>query len=318
MEKIVLGRTGLKVSRICFGGWQAAGWSSTSEDEFVRTLQHAIEKGINFIDTAEEYGKGRSEELIGQAIKGKRDKVVLATKFFYKNSAPAAIKQSLESSLKRLGTDYVDIYQQHWPPKIPALEDSIACMEELKAQGKIRAIGVSNWMEPEWQEFSNPARIQTLQPCYSLLWRSIEPKVLPLCREHNIGVLAYSPLCQGILSGRFKTRDQFPRDVRKANRLFKPSTYPMVLEVIAALEDLAKKYDKSPAQVALRWILDTPGVSAAIVGATKKSQVDENLRALNWSLESVDWGTLSAVSEALSSDLKPHDTLWDWHPRERK
>lgn len=315
IEYTNLGRTDIEVSRICFGGWQASGWSSSDDQTFIDTLSYAMDNGINFVDTAEGYGNGHSEKLIAQAIRGRRDKVVVASKFSHTNSSAPKISQALERSLRNLQTDYIDLYQQHWPPKSPALDDTINELEKLKQSGKIRAIGVSNWTEPEWQEISNPARIESLQPCYSLLWRGIESKVLPLCLEHNIAILPYSPLCQGLLAGRFKSLDDVPSDHRKNNILLSAKYFPLVSKVVQELENCAKRCDKSTAQTALRWLLDRPGVTAAITGCSSRKQVDENLGVFGWSLPSAEIESLDKAGAELATSFGPHQSLWNWHPR---
>lgn len=315
MESALLGRTGIKVPRLCLGGWQASGWASSDERAFVETVRRALEIGLNFIDTAEAYGSGRSESLIGEAIAGRRAEAVLATKFDHRNSSPAGIRKALEDSLRRLGTDYVDLYQQHWPPTSPPLEETLGELSKLKSEGKIRAIGVSNWSELEWAEIRDPAQVDSLQPCYSLLWRSIEPNVLPLCKKHGIAVLPYSPLCQGLLSGRFREGGKAPADSRTRNVRFGADGFERVRTVLEALGEIAGAYGKTPAQVALRWLLDTPGVTAPVVGASRPEQLAENAGALGWRLEQADYERLSQLSWPLSRSLQPHDTLWGWHPR---
>ncbi|NQT50660.1 aldo/keto reductase [bacterium] len=315
METTPLGRTGIEVSRICIGCWQAAGWATSDDERFVETVRHALDLGLTFLDTAVGYGSGHSEELVGKAIAGRRDQVVIATKFSHPSSRPADVRKACEDACQRLGTDHLDLFQQHWPPKDIPLAETIGALEELKQEGKIRAIGVSNWMEPEWGELDDPSRVDCLQPNYSLLWRSIEPNVLPLCRQHNIGIITYSSICQGILAGKFENLDDIPQDSRSHNRRLTPEEFPQVLEVLAVLRDVADKYEKTLAQTAIRWLLDQPGVTAAIVGASRPEQVDRNIGALGWSLDADDWQRLADVSRPLSEGLQPHDTLWHWHPR---
>jgi len=316
MERTTLGRTSIEITRLCIGCWQAAGWMSSDDDRFVATVRHALDAGLTFLDTAAGYGDGHSEELVARAIAGRRDGVVLATKFAHTDSRPAAVRQSLEASLRRLRTDYVDLFQQHWPPPDIPLAETLGALERLKEEGKIRAIGVSNWMEPEWAELADPTRVDSVQPCYSLLWRSIEPHVLPLCRAHDIAVLPYSPLCQGVLAGRFADAADIPRDMRQANHQLQPGMFPRVREVVQAVEDVGRTYGKTAGQTALRWLLDQEGVTAPIVGASRPEQVDENLGALDWRLDRADWQRLADLSWPLSAELGPHDTLWDSHPRE--
>ncbi len=315
VETTVLGRTGIEVSRICVGCWQAAGWATSDDERFITTVRHALDSGLNFLDTAVAYGGGHSEELVGKAIAGRREHVVVATKFSPHASRPEHVRRSLDAALTRIGTDYIDLFQQHWPPVDLPLADTIGELERLKEEGKIRAIGVSNWMEPEWDEFDDPSRVDCLQPNHSLLWRFIEKSVLPLCKKHDIAVIPYSPLCQGILAGRFKSLDDIPNDPRKENRRLRPDEFPRVLEVVGTLGEVADKYGKTMAQTAIRWLLDQDGVTAPIVGASRPEQVDQNLGAFGWHLEPEDWRRLADASLPLSIDLKPHDTLWGWHPK---
>ena len=315
METTTLGRTGIEVSRICMGCWQAAGWATSDDERFVRTIQHGLDQGLTFLDTAVGYGRGHSEELVGKAIAGRREQVVVATKFSHPSSRPDGVAKACEEALVRLGTDHIDLFQQHWPPPEIPLADTIGALERLKEQGKIRAVGVSNWMEPEWGEIDDPARIDCLQPNYSLLWRSIERSVLTLCRRHDVGIITYSSICQGILTGRWRTLENIPEDSRSHNRRLTPEDFPQVLEVLAVLEEVAAKYDKTMAQTAIRWLLDQEGVTCTIVGASRPEQVDQNLGALDWHLDPDDWHRLADVSWPLSENLKPHDSMWHWHPR---
>ena len=315
METTQLGRTGIEVSRICMGCWQAAGWATSDDDRFVRTIQHGLDQGLTFLDTAVAYGRGHSEDLVAKAVAGRRAQVVIATKFSHPSSRPADVRSALEGALARLKTDYVDLFQQHWPPKDIPLADTIGALEKLKEEGKIRAIGVSNWMEPEWAEIDDPSRVDSLQPNYSLLWRSIEKSVLPMCIERRIAVITYSSLCQGILAGKFTSLDAIPKDSRASNRRLKAETWPQVQGVLAVLADVAGRYGKTMSQTAIRWLLDQPGITAAIVGASRPEQVDQNLGALGWKLDPADWRRLADASWPLSKDLQPHDSLWNWHPR---
>ena len=320
MEYIKLGRTGIEVSRLCIGCWQAAGWASSDDDRFVKTVQHAIDLGLNFLDTASLYGNGHSEELVAKAIKGKRDKLIIATKFDWQHNSPQKLRESLEESLTRLDTDYIDIYQQHWPSYESPLVDIISEMEKLKEEGKIRVIGVSNWLKPEWEEFDDPSRIESLQPCHSLLWRSFEPDALPVCRKHNIAVIPYSSLAQGVLTGRYKSladtpKDQGKNDPRVRNQLFEEERFKKELEIVEVLKKIGEKYNKTCAQTALRWLLDQDGITAPIVGASHPEQVDDNIGALDWNLEKDDWQKLSDISKPISENLKPFDSLWYWHPK---
>jgi myo-inositol catabolism protein IolS len=318
MEKITLGRTGIEVSRLCIGCMQASGWASSDDTQFVAAVRYALDMGLNFSDTAPAYGNGHSEELVSEAITGRRHQVVIATKFIFDQSHPQNVRHCLERSLQRLRTDYIDVFQQHWPPPDIPLAETIGELKRLKGEGKIRAIGVSNWMEPESEELGDRSRVESLQPCYNLLWRSIEAHVLPLCQRYNIAVLPYSPLCQGVLAGRFKRLEEIPQvpaDPRQQNRRLQADSFPKVLEIVRLLEEMAAEYAKMAAQTALRWLLDQEGITSVIVGASSPVQVRENLGALGWRLEPIDWQRLSDVSWPLSTALRPWDTLWGWHPK---
>lgn len=315
MEYAEIGSTGIKVSRLAFGSWQVSGWATSDVATFERTFNEAIDLGINLIDTAENYGNGLAEEVIGRAAAGCRERLIIATKFSHFNSSPKRLRNSLERSLIRLRTDYIDIYQQHWPPRKPPLEDTITELEKLRSEGKIRVIGVSNWMEPEFKEIDNPSRVQCLQICYNLLWRRIEKSVLPLCREHNIAVLAYSPLCQGLLSGRAELLQEVPNDSRRRNLMFDPARNSAVLDFIKALKNMAAEHNRPAAALAYRWLLDQPAVTAVIVGASNPEQLADNANALGWRLDPKHDAVLSELSAKVEVPVDPHVSIWTWHPR---
>lgn len=316
MEYTILGQTEIEVSRLALGTWQVAGWNCSDESRFVENIKAALDFGITLFDTAESYGNGKAEQLTAKAIgRDLRKSIVLATKFSHKNAKPEKLRLSLEASLRRLNTDYIDLYQYHWPARGLDSKIVIEQLFKFKQEGKIRAIGVSNWMEPEWDELESVDGIDSLQPCYSLLWRSVETNILKLCKSKQIAVFPYSPLCQGLLTGRFKDLESLPVDVRKSNAWFSPQKFDLVLKVIEAVEELGRIYNKTAAQVALRWLLDNSVVTAPIFGASSTQQIKENVGALGWTLSDEHRSYLDSVSSPLSADLKPHDTLFGWHPR---
>ena len=315
MDHLPLGKTKIHVSPLCIGTWQAHGWAGSDDGRIIQTIQRGLDLGLNFIDTAPGYGNGHSEQLVGKAVAGKRADVVIATKVGPTDSAPNAVRKSIEKSLRDLGTDYIDLLQHHWPPKKPPLDETIGEFVKLKDEGVIRAIGVSNYMEPEFEELTKLDVIDSLQPCYSLLWRTVEKNVIPICRANSISVLPYSPLCQGILAGKFHDRSAIPNDPRKRNRFLSEKLLPETLKVVDAVETIAKKYQRSPSQVALRWLLENDAVTAPIVGATTPEQLEDNVGALTFQLEAEDYQYLSQVSEQLGFAPGPHESLWNWHPR---
>ncbi|RME60100.1 MAG: aldo/keto reductase [Candidatus Dadabacteria bacterium] len=315
IEEGYLGKSGIKVSRLCFGCWQASKhWSTFKEELFIEAVHCAVDNGINFFDTALAYGQGFSEQVLAKALKGRRDKVVIADKFPYNRASPKEIRKSLEESLRNLNTDYIDLYQQHWPSPTVPLDDSIGELLRLKEEGKIRAVGVSNFMEPEWEKVSKVSQIDTLQPCYNLLWRSIEKWVLPFCIKEKISVIPYSPLCQGLLTYKYRSFNDVPPDVRERNIFFSKERFLEVLRFLNILEEVARKYNRTCGQVALRWLIEQKGVLAPIVGMTKKEQVLENLAVFNFKLAKEDLELLSEKSCGFSENVGPWDTLWNWHP----
>jgi aryl-alcohol dehydrogenase-like predicted oxidoreductase len=315
MEYIKLGKSELVVSRLCVGTWQAAGWAGSDPVKFNQIIRRALELGINFFDTAESYGDGIAEEQLSKALQRERQSVFIATKFSHKNATPEKARKSLEDSLRRLKTDYIDLYQYHWPSPTVPLRETLEVMQTFKKEGKIRAIGVSNWNEPEWDEFDDTSNIDTLQNCYSLLWRGLEKRVLPFCNSKGVTVLAYSPLAQGILADQFSDIDNLPKDPRRQNKLLSPDIFPKTKGVLAEIRKVSQVLGKPMNQIALRWLLEQPGVGVAIIGGTKAEQLESNFGALGWKLDSKDTERLSEVTLEFSAKQEPHDTLWGWHSR---
>lgn len=315
MEYVKLGKSDLVVSRLCVGTWQATGWAGSDPIKFNQIIRKALDLGINFFDTAESYGDGVAEEQLSKALQRERQSVFIATKFSHKNATPEKARKALEGSLLRLKTDYIDLYQYHWPSPTVPLKETIEVMKLFKKEGKIRAIGVSNWNEPEWDEFDDTSDIDTLQNCYSLLWRGIEKRVLPFSRSQGMTVLAYSPLAQGILADQFSENDNLPKDPRRQNKLLSPEIFPKTKAILTEIRNVSQILGKPMNQIALRWLLDQVGVGVAIVGGTKSEQLESNFGALGWKLDPKDHQRLSEVTIEFSAKQEPHDTLWGWHSR---
>lgn len=294
METISINPLKIPASRICLGTWAIGGWmwGGTDEQESIKTIHAALDQGINIIDTAPVYGFGRSEEIVGKALQqyGKREKIIIATKAglewrddkIFRNSLPERIQQEIEDSLKRLRTDYIDIYQIHWPdPKTPFAETAKKMLELLK-QGKIRAIGVSNYSPAQMQEFMQVAPIHTSQPPYNLFERPIEKEILPFTEKNNIVTLCYGALCRGLLSGQMTLNKNFSGDdLRKVDPKFLPPRFQQYLNAVDALNDFAKQhYGKTVLELAIRWILDR-GHTIALWGG----QLQPLNAIMNWKLE---------------------------------
>ncbi|MBV8452526.1 MAG: aldo/keto reductase, partial [Deltaproteobacteria bacterium] len=287
MEFVTIAGTDLSVSRIGLGTWAIGGWmwGGSDEAESLATIHAAIAHGINLIDTAPIYGYGRSEEIVGKAVgsNGLRDKVVIATQAGvdwsdgrpFGQASRKRILAEAEGSLRRLHTDYIDIYQVQWPdPQIP-FEECAEAMASMLKQGKIRAIGVSNFSRQQIHDFRQITNIHAVQWTYNLFERELEHEVLPYCRSNAIAILACGPLCRGLLSGRMRPDTTFMGDdLRKSDRKFQPPQYSRYLSSVAKLDRLAhESYGRRVLHLALRWVLDQPGVSVAIWGARQPQQL---------------------------------------------
>jgi len=282
----------LKVSCIGLGTWVLGGemWGGAQEKDSIDAILSAIDLGVNFIDTAPVYGFGKAEEIIGKAIKHKRSKLIIATKCGLEikekrishNLTPKFIREEIGNSLRRLQTDYIDIYQIHWPDANVSLEDSLNALNDLKRQGKIRHIGVSNFDKKLLVEALKHADIVTLQNQYSILERDIEKDILPFCVEKNIGLLAYGPLAGGILSGKYQKNPHFPKS--DARNFFYPFYTKEAFPQVKIFLDELSKIKKPLNEIALNWVRQKKGVVSVLVGCRNADQVRRNIEALSWDL----------------------------------
>ncbi|MCU0310621.1 MAG: aldo/keto reductase [Acidimicrobiales bacterium] len=292
-----LGRTGLEVSPLCLGAMMFGAWGNPDHDDSIAVVHAALDAGINFIDTADVYSAGESEEIVGRAIAGRRDEVVLATKFYAPmgegpNRSGASrywIMKEVESSLRRLGTDHIDLYQVHRPDPRLDVEETLGALTDLVRQGKVRYIGSSTFpaseiVEAQWAaERRNLERFVCEQPPYSILVRGIEADVLPTCRRHGMGVIPWSPLAGGWLSGRWRKGGVDPES-RRASRV--PDRYDLSvpgnqakLDAADALADLAEEAGLSLVHLAVAWVIGNPAVTSAIIGPRTMEQLSSQLGA---------------------------------------
>jgi aryl-alcohol dehydrogenase-like predicted oxidoreductase len=290
--------TSLEVSRIAVGTWAIGGWmwGGSEETESIDTIRAALDQGITFVDTAPVYGFGRSEEIVGKAlaVPGLRSRAVIATKAglewhdgsVFRNASRARIMREVEDSLARLRTDYIDIYQVHWPDPLVPMEETAAAMASLYDQGKIRAIGVSNFSVAQMDAFRRVAPLHVLQSPYNLFERGIEDGILPYCRRNNIAILGYGALCRGLLSGRMRRDTTFSGDdLRKNDPKFQEPRFDQYLRAVQRLDLLAQyRYGKRVIHLAVRWVLDQ-GVTVALWGARHPSQLAPVAEVSGWSLE---------------------------------
>jgi len=291
MKATTLGKTGLRVSRIAFGTWQLGGdWGATDEDGAVGAIRRAADKGVTFFDTAQGYGFGASERLLAKALRGRdREELVIATKGglrpsgsgVARDASPAWIRQGVDDSLHALDTDYIDVYQVHWPDPHTPFEETADALAKAVSDGKIRHVGVSNFDAEQMEAFSETLPVETLQPPYSLFRRDIETEILPYAMAHDIGVLVYGPLAHGLLGGRLQPTTEFaPGDWRASSDVFHGSAYEHNLKVVDDLRAFAaRELDITLGQLAVAWTLANPAVHVAIVGTRNADHVDEALAA---------------------------------------
>jgi aryl-alcohol dehydrogenase-like predicted oxidoreductase len=305
----------LTVSRVAIGTWAIGGWmwGGTDETESISTIRAALERGINAIDTAPVYGFGRSEEIVGRAIaEGRlRDKVVIATKVglewkdgsVFRNASRRRIMQEIEDSLRRLRTDYIDIYQVHWPDPLVAIEETAAAMQTLFRQGKIRAIGVSNFSVEQMQRFRSVAPLHVLQSPYNLFERGIEADLLPYCRKNNIATFGYGALCRGLLSGRMRSDTAFAGDdLRRTDPKFQQPRFGQYLAAVQKLDQLAQEhFGKHVIELAVRWMLDQ-GITTALWGARHPGQLQPVDEVTGWRLDAATKAEIDRILRETITD----------------
>ena len=304
VERVQLGRSGSLVSEVGLGTWQAGlrGWGTDySRGDVEQAISLALDRGINFFDTAEMYGRGASEEVLGGVIHERREEVVLATKVSPWHLSEHSLKAAVDASLKRLGTEYVDLYQIHFPPSYyTSLRKTFHVLEHFVMDGKIKFIGVSNFSKSllaESRTYLSKVDIVSNQVEYSLLCRWPEEELLPYCRQEGISIIAYSPLAQGMLTGKYHSGNLTTRDVRSHNKLFRPKNFKKFEGLLAILRDVAAKRNVTPGQVALNWLLCQQVIP--IPGAKKPSQVSEIAGASDWRLTESELNNVrAAASEA--------------------
>ena len=312
-ELVNIPETQIKVSRVALGTWAMGGWmwGGTDHRESVATIRAALNQGINLIDTAPVYGFGVSEETVGAALEGMRSQAVIATKTglewrdgkIYRNATRARILQEVDDSLRRLRTDYIDVYQVHWPDPLVPVEETAEAMRSIYEQGKIRAIGVSNFSVAQMERFRKVAPLHVLQPPYNVFERAIEAEILPYCRANDIATFGYGALCRGLLSGRMRADTTFQGDdLRRIDPKFQPPRFAQYLDAVRQLDEYAqRRFGRRVIQLAVRWMLDQ-GISVALWGGRRPDQVQAALGVAGWSLSSADREQIERIVNTAVTD----------------
>lgn len=333
-----LGNSGIRVSVVGLGTWAIGGgsvWGPEPDDQqSVHTIQAALDAGVNLIDTAPAYGFGRSEAVVGRAIRGRREQVVLATKcglwwedrrgsFFgpfdgkrmFRSLRPDTLQSEIDASLRRLDVEQIDLYQVHWPatePENTPIAETMGQLLEFVRQGKVRALGVSNVSAAELREYVGQGDVVSCQSRCNLLWRQSEQEILPVCREAGLGFLAWSSLEQGLLSGAVGPQRKFqPKEYRSNydwNPWFRHDRRTRVLEMLDAWRDLLEKYGCSLAQLAIAWVIARPGLTSALCGARHPEQALENAAAAAIELDAADVARMQADADRLCAAAR--DEPW--------
>ncbi len=318
MEFRPFGTTGLQVSAIGFGCQEVGGgYGDIEEAEFARAVHRALDLGINMFDTAEAYGFGASEEALGRALRGRRDDAIVSTKFGqgyqdrpnFRDGTAARVRASIEGSLRRLGTDHVDVYTVHWPDRATPFEETMGALDDLVREGKVRFVGLSNFTVAEIDECMQVRRVDVVQYVHSLFDRRMEREVLPYCAERDVAFVAYGALAYGLMSGTLTADFRFPADDWRSKtdkwgvmaplfeHLFGPGAIPPNVAVVDDLQEVAVRHGRTLPQLALRWATATAGVSTSLVGCRSVAEVDDDVGALEWTLGPDD---RAAIDEAFA------------------
>jgi myo-inositol catabolism protein IolS len=319
MERRALGASDIQITPILMGTWQAGkkSWVGIEDQESIQAIRAAVEAGITTIDTAEVYGGGHSEQIVAKAGSDFRDQLVYASKVFANHLKYDQVIAACDRSLSNLNTDYIDLYQIHWPSgsfnnEVVPIEETMKALNKLKEDGKIRAIGVSNFSLAQLEAAASYGRIDSLQPPYSLFWRKVENDAASYCIEHNISILAYSSLAQGLLTGKFGLDHQFAEgDNRSANTLFQGENYQRAQYVLKQLRPIAQAHNCTLAQLSLAWLIAQPQTNA-IAGARNAEQATANAQASQIKLSSSEIQEIDQIGRQVTDYLDSNPVMWNW------
>jgi aryl-alcohol dehydrogenase-like predicted oxidoreductase len=316
MKYRYLGNSNLKVSAVGLGTWAYGNdtFGQVDDQQSIKAIRAAVDSGITLIDTAPAYGDGHAEEVVGQAIEGIRDKVVIATKCgnhrdgpeYIRDLSPKRLRKEIDDSLRRLNVEQIDLYQIHWPDPNTPLEKSVEELLKIKKQGKFKYLAVCNFGVDLMDQISEMTDIISLQPQYSLLQRDIEAEILPYLIENKLGSLSYGTLGGGILSGKYKERPEFDQEKENRSRFypfFRKENWPQTQSLISLLQEIAEAHNQTPAQTAINWAINRPGITAALVGAKNEKQARENAAAADFELSEAEMLALTEESDQVIANL---------------
>ncbi len=330
MEKFKIPHSDIETTRIAFGAWAIIGgfnWGHQEEKDSQRALRAAFDLGITLFDTAKMYGDGKSEAMIAKALGDVRDKIVIATKALPEDFEYSRLKKDCEERLRILNTDYIDLYQLHWPNWQVPIEEPIRALTELKQEGKIRAFGVSNFGPEDMKDaLLHSSEISTNQVPYNLIWRAIEYNILPICQQEQIPILCYSPIMQGILAGKFSTAEEVPDDRARTRHFSKDRPLTRhgeagqeqeTFRVVNAIREIAQKSGIPMVNLSMAWLLSRPAVGSILVGARNAQQVEQNVRAASINVDPSILEELTELTTPLKHLLGANPDMWASESRYR-
>lgn len=316
-ERVIIGPAGKPAPPLALGGsWYVPDTKSGSHDaELTDAIAAAYDRGIRHFDTASGYGDGHSERTYGRFLAGRRDEVFLASKSDPADASAEAMTDAIDQSLRRLGTDYVDLYYIHWPKTGIDMRPRMEALERARTQGKVGAVGVSNFSVEQMRQVQDVGTIDAHQLGYNLLWRYPEEALLPFCQQHGIAVVAYSTLAHGILTGKFpRTLELDPRDQRNRILPFRDDVWPQVHAGVEELKSLAGDLGRPLMQLAIRWTLAQPGITAVIAGARNRAQVEANCQALDGDIPDAVFARMTAISDGIVRHIPDEGNVFNHHP----
>ncbi|NLL14695.1 MAG: aldo/keto reductase [Fibrobacter sp.] len=315
LQSTRIGSVPKKSSVLGLGCWAIGGrdWGIQNENDSLDAIKASYDRGITHFDTAQAYGKGHSEELLGRALKAVREKVFIASKMMF--TQREKVEASIANSLKRLKTDYIDLFYIHWPKKNADLEGMMEGLIRAREKGLIKGIGVSNFSIEQMETLLRVGQIDAHQLCYNLLWRWPEYDIIPFCIEKKISIVTYSSIAQGILTGKFAKEIEFAAgDHRKYTVLFDKELWPLVYEGVENLKNIAENSGRSLLELAIRWVLSRQGVSTVLVGARNGSQVQSNVKSLHGEIDSTILDELTRVSNLIMKSIPDTGNIFRWYP----